>query len=370
MSSMVSPSTRLLQQLRISATDSVLYFHPESSATVALGARAAGNGRVVASHRRWPVVSQLRRDLELVGLTEVPVHHAHGLAKWFSTGDVRDNAFDLVVIRLPSERVAFYQLVLDAVQVLKPGGRCVVVGGNEEGVKPAAKVLEGVFGKCAVMGHAGGHRLLMSVRGERVDISALQPLVAPFDDVQSFMEVSHVLRGSPLSVFTRPGVFSWEHLDEATATLVEHMHVPEQADVLDLGCGAGVLGAVAGRLLKQGTVTLVDADSEAIRCATGTMTCSGTAHWRVLASDVTEAVRDERFDLVLCNPPFHVGKTTDLALPVRFIEEAAHVLRPGGTLQLVANRKLPYEWELERVFGNRRTVFDGNRFKVLSATRE
>jgi 16S rRNA (guanine1207-N2)-methyltransferase len=369
MSSIVSPSTRLLQQLRIAAADSVLYFHPESSAQVAIGARAATEGRVVVSHRRWPAVTQMQRDLALAGLTQVPVHHAHGLARWSSRGDANEHAFDLVVIRLPSERVAFYQLVLDAVQVLRPGGRCVVVGGNGEGIRPAAKVLEGVYGQCVVMGHAGGHRVLMSVRGERVDLSALQPLVAPFDDVSAFREESHVLRGSPLSIFTRPGVFSWEHLDEATATLVEHMDVPEQADVLDLGCGAGVLGAVAGRLLTRGTVTLVDADSEAIRCATGTMECSGVTEWRVLASDVAGAVRDERFDLVVCNPPFHVGKATDLALPVRFIEAAAQVLRPGGTLQLVANRTLPYEWELERVFGNRRTVFDGNRFKVLAATR-
>jgi 16S rRNA (guanine1207-N2)-methyltransferase len=44
-------------------------------------------------------------------------------------------------------------------------------------------------------------------------------------------------------------------------------------------------------------------------------------------------------------------------------------LRTGGRLQLVANRTLPYEAELERVFGNRRTLYDGNRFKVLEATR-
>ena len=183
MSSIVSPSTRLLQQLRIAAADSVLYFHPESSAQVAIGARAATEGRVVVSHRRWPAVTQMQRDLTMGGLTQVPVYHAHGLATWSSRGGAHEHAFDLVVIRLPSERVAFYQLVLDAVQVLKPRGRCVVVGGNGEGIRPAAKVLEGVFGQCAVMGHAGGHRVLMSVRGERVDLSALQPLVAPFDDV-------------------------------------------------------------------------------------------------------------------------------------------------------------------------------------------
>jgi len=69
------------------------------------------------------------------------------------------------------------------------------------------------------------------------------------------------------------------------------------------------------------------------------------------------------------NPPFHVGKATALNVPLQFMRDAFNVLRPGGRLLLVANRTLPYEAALTDLFGNMRTVHDGQRFKVLSATR-
>jgi pseudouridine synthase len=54
-------------------------------------------------------------------------------------------------------------------------------------------------------------------------------------------------------------------------------------------------------------------------------------------------VRDEGFDVVVTNPPFHVGKATDLDVPQQFIADAHAVLANGGRLFLVANRTLPYE---------------------------
>jgi 16S rRNA (guanine1207-N2)-methyltransferase len=265
--------------------------------------------------------------------------------------------------------MAFHQLVYDAMRRLRVGGVCLVYGGNNEGIKTAARTIESLFGHVRVQAHSGGHRLLAATRTDALDLKLGESLAAPYQDVNAFRETAVALRGTALVMCSRPGVFSWEHLDEASAVLAEVMDIPRGAQVLDLGCGAGVLGAVAGLLSDGGAVTLVDADSEAVRCATRTLQSTAIASWRVCASDVTSAVRGESFDVVLCNPPFHTGKATDLALPRRFITEAHAVLCAGGRLQLVANRTLPYEAELERVFGNRRVVHDGARFKVLEATR-
>ncbi len=114
---------------------------------------------------------------------------------------------------------------------------------------------------------------------------------------------------------------------------------------------------------------MVDADVEAVRSAARSAHANGVAHFRALASDVASAVIDERFDVVVTNPPFHVGKATDLDVPLRFIEDASRVLAPGGRLYLVANRTLPYEQAIHRRFGNIANLHDGPRFKVLSATR-
>ncbi len=72
---------------------------------------------------------------------------------------------------------------------------------------------------------------------------------------------------------------------------------------------------------------------------------------------------------MLVNPPFHVGRATDLEVPAQLIRDAARVLVPGGRLFLVANRTLPYEAWIERCFGGVQTVHDGREFKVLAATK-
>jgi 16S rRNA (guanine1207-N2)-methyltransferase len=167
---------------------------------------------------------------------------------------------------------------------------------------------------------------------------------------------------------TRPGVFSREHLDEATDIMAGTMELGAGDSVLDLGCGAGGLGTVAG-LITGAAVCMLDADSEAVRCAARTAHAAGLHNYRTLASDITAAVPGERFDQVISNPPFHVGKATELALPAQFITEAFDALREGGRLQLVANRTLPYERLIAARFGNLRTLHDGPRFKVLSAER-
>jgi 16S rRNA (guanine1207-N2)-methyltransferase len=73
---------------------------------------------------------------------------------------------------------------------------------------------------------------------------------------------------------------------------------------------------------------------------------------------------------VVTNPPFHVGKATDLNVPLQFIQESWEVLATGGRLFLVANRTLPYERVIRHRFGNIATLHDGPRFKVLAAVRQ
>jgi 16S RNA G1207 methylase RsmC len=91
---------------------------------------------------------------------------------------------------------------------------------------------------------------------------------SPFLDKDTFHEIDVDLRGESFRIYSRPGVFSWDHLDEATQILAEHMMVLPGASVLDLGCGSGPLGVLASRLSGGGPLVMVDADVEAVRSAT------------------------------------------------------------------------------------------------------
>ena len=75
-----------------------------------------------------------------------------------------------------------------------------------------------------------------------------------------------------------------------------------------------------------------------------------------------------RFDTVLMNPPFHVGKGVRLDVSRAFAATARRRLKKGGELWLVANRALPYE-ALLADWASVHGLRDESGFKVIRAVR-
>ena len=170
-----------------------------------------------------------------------------------------------------------------------------------------------------------------------------------------------------LTFHTRPGVFSHDGPDPGTLLLLETV-LPEirpHQTVLDLGCGAGILGlAVAGRLTR-GEVWLVDSDIRAVRLAEENRRLNRIENAHVELSDITSDLPHIRFDLVISNPPTHSGKE----VLSTFVEEAFAVLRPGGKLYLVVNRLLSVRDTLHSVFGNVEQANRKKGFIILRSAR-
>ncbi len=351
----------LVEHAKAAAGETVVQMHGATGLFGAVAARAAA--RVLLADRSVLSVEAARRTLAANGATNASVHLGHGARAL--PPDVRA---DLVVIRIPTEKVALHQLLWDAFALLRVGGRCAIAGATNEGIRSAATALETLFGSGRVLAKDRTHHVVVATkqRDEPASRALADNLFVVGD---AFHEMTATLRGEEITLFTRPGVFSWDHLDEATRILADAMTVRPGERVLDLGCGAGALGIVASRLSGGAPVTLLDADAEAVRSATRSVDVAGIESARVMTSDIAEVVLGETFEVVVTNPPFHVGKATDLDVPLQFIEDAWSVLGDGGRLYLVANRTLPYERAIFQRFGNIDTVHDGRRFKVLSAVR-
>ncbi len=362
----VDPSSVLLaQHVRAAAGDVVVHMNCANGllgAALALGGQA---GRVVLTDRNVLAIEASSRTLAANGVRDAELHVGHGTLAL--PGGL---AADVVAIRIPLEKLALLQLLHDALAMLKAGGFCYIAGATNEGAKSAANTMKLLFGNATTVVTEGGHRVVRAIKPVDMVATPDDAPNSPYVMPDIFNEQTLDLRGETYTFSSRPGVFSWDHLDEATATLVEHMDVRPGDRVLDLGCGYGVLGVVAAhRAGGPHPVTMVDVDSEAVRSATRSAHAAGLFTARVLGSDIASAVLQERYDLVVTNPPFHVGKTTDLSVPIQFIADAFTVLAPGGRLNLVANRTLPYEGAITYLFGNITTVHDGRRFKVLSAVK-
>ena len=121
------------------------------------------------------------------------------------------------------------------------------------------------------------------------------------------------------------------------ASRIDGRLVAADADVLDLGTGSGVCALFAARHARR--VVAVDINPEAVRCAAVNALMNRLdARITLRQGDLFAPVADERFDLILFNPPFIVGAPKDARdaawrssdLPQRFAAELAARLKPGG----------------------------------------
>lgn len=144
-----------------------------------------------------------------------------------------------------------------------------------------------------------------------------------------------VLRGRSYRFVSDSGVFSKQGIDYGSRVLIEAMQLPAQASVLDVGCGYGPIGLAALALVPEGHVTMVDINERAVQLAIENAERNGVKNVTVKQSDLFAEVKNERFDVILTNPPIRAGKET-----VHTIFELAYEhLNEGGTLWVVIQKK-------------------------------
>ncbi len=186
-----------------------------------------------------------------------------------------------------------------------------------------------------------------------------------------------------LQLHSYPGVFSHGSLDYGTEFMLQSMQLPNCAhisslDILDLGCGTGVLGIVAAkRLLQQNghmqvNLSLVDESFAAIASAQENMRnlLPPNPANQCLATHCLEGIAENSQDLILNNPPFHDASARTSAIALEMFLESKRVLRDSGQLQVVANRHLGYHKRLKEIFENCVILASNPKFIVLRAVKQ
>ncbi|MCS5497680.1 methyltransferase [Cnuibacter physcomitrellae] len=171
------------------------------------------------------------------------------------------------------------------------------------------------------------------------------------------------------------GVFSGARLDIGTRVLLDRMRdiaaaTAPSSTVVDLGCGTGLLAVAAARALPDARVIATDQSAAAVASAGLTAEANGMAdRIEVLRADAGDALADASADLVLLNPPFHVGGTVHTAIASKLFAAAARILAPGGRLVAVWNSGLGYRRELERVVGPTAQLARTPKFTLTESLR-
>lgn len=176
--------------------------------------------------------------------------------------------------------------------------------------------------------------------------------------------ISVGLRGRFFEFLTSSGVFSKKRIDLGTRLLVESMLLPESGNVLDLGCGYGVVGVVVAVLNPRLQVFLVDINERAVRLARENAKRNGARNVVFESGFLYEPVDDVRFDAIFSNPPVSAG--LKVVLPI--VEQAPLHLVSGGVLEVVVRSKIGgkrLSETMEETFGSVKVLARGSGYRVL-----
>ena len=152
--------------------------------------------------------------------------------------------------------------------------------------------------------------------------SESRPVICAFED-----------RGRKYVFETDAGVFSRGEVDQGTEILLKAL--PDlEGDILDLGCGWGVVGTCLKGRNPDARIVMVDVNLRALELSRKNLSRNG-ASAEVLESDGFEGIRDRTFDAVVTNPPIRAGKEKVYEM----LGDAARSLKSGGQLFVVIRKQ-------------------------------
>jgi len=177
-----------------------------------------------------------------------------------------------------------------------------------------------------------------------------------------------------LTLVNHANIFAKDKLDIGTRFLIEQLkQCPAANHIVDLGCGNGVLGIIAGRLQPEAKISFIDESYAAIASAKENYKQENKDkpnNASFYNSDCFNQFTGENVDLILCNPPFHQNHSIGDHIAWQMFKQSHEQLQAGGEIWVIGNRHLAYHVKLKNLFGNCITIASNKKFVVLVARKE
>lgn len=288
----------------------------------------------------------------------------------------------LVLLQLP-KALAELEEIADAIARWAASGVVVVAGG---------RVKHMTLGQNEVLG-----RYFENVQAQRAQRKSRLVIASGARAVAGTPPFPVVETHDGLTLVAHGGAFAGARLDIGTRVLLDALGMGrsqllqngvEQAEtdrnggfaedsggvgartVVDLGCGTGALAVSYALAHPDVRVIATDRSAAAVASARETVRANGVEdRVTVTHDDAGSEIADASVDVVLLNPPFHLGASVHTGAATRLFEASARILRPGGELWTVFNSSLAYRGELTRLIGETEQIIRTPKFTVTRSIR-
>lgn len=181
------------------------------------------------------------------------------------------------------------------------------------------------------------------------------------------------LENTEFTINNHANVYAREKLDIGARYFMQNLpNIAADAQVIDLGCGNGVIGLQV--LSKQPTANILFIDESYMAIESAKLNIaknlpSELAQCQFQINDCLTSVEGGSVDVILCNPPFHQQTATTDHIAWQMFKDSHRVLKKGGELRIIGNRQLGYHIKLKRIFGNEKLIASTDKFVTISAIK-
>ncbi|WP_067986860.1 methyltransferase [Neptuniibacter pectenicola] len=275
--------------------------------------------------------------------------------------DYPEQPFDVVLIKVPKSLAMLEDQLIRLKPLLKPNS-IVVAGAMAKSIHTSTlKLFEKIIGPTTTSLAQKKARLIFS----EVD-TATTLTDSPYPS-------TYPLENTHYQISNHAAVFSRDSLDIGTRFFLQHLPRSDgYENIIDLGCGNGLVGLIAADKNPSASLSFVDESFMAVDSAkiNFTRAFGDERKARFTATDCLQGFAKSSYDLVLNNPPFHQNNVVGDFIAQQMFRESYGVLKQAGELWVIGNRHLGYHISLKKIFGNCTTVASNKKFIILKAVKQ
>ena len=176
-----------------------------------------------------------------------------------------------------------------------------------------------------------------------------------------------------IELITDNGVFSKSKVDFGTDVMLRTFiknNKRQKFTLLDIGCGYGVVSVVVKTFYNEVNLTLSDINERALELSKENLINNNILEFEIIKSNIFDNFsKDNRFDVILSNPPIRTGKETIF----KIYEESYGKLNKDGEFWCVIQTKhgaKSTQKKIEQVFGNCETKEIEGGYRIFRAVKK
>lgn len=185
--------------------------------------------------------------------------------------------------------------------------------------------------------------------------------------------INYTIENKKFEFITDNGVFSKAKVDFGTDVMLkvfinENRNMNKKISLLDIGCGYGVVSVVLKTFFVNIDLTLSDVNERALELSKENLKKNNINDFNIVKSFSFDNI-NEKFDVILSNPPIRTGKSTIFQI----YEESFEHLNSDGEFYCVIQTKhgaKSTQKKLEEIFGNCETLEIDGGYRIYRAKKQ